>query len=243
MPTPCQVCAATERHPFAEREDSHFGTLTLWQCDQCDFVYLDPMPKAQALAALYDSDTGAGYFAKAERKFARSQRRIRRLNKYATTGRFLDVGCNGGFMVEAARRAGFEAVGIDPAPAPIDWARNHFPGNAFQRATLAEFSGSAPRPFSAIYCSEVIEHAPDCNQFVEALTGMMASAGVLYLTTPDLGHWRRPENLDDWDAFKPPEHCLYFSAANLVRLLERHGLTVVHRAWAFKPGVKVIARR
>ena len=146
MPTPCQVCAATERHPFAEREDSHFGTLTLWQCDQCDFVYLDPMPKAQALAALYDSDTGAGYFAKAERKFARSQRRIRRLNKYATTGRFLDVGCNGGFMVEAARRAGFEAVGIDPAPAPIDWARNHFPATPFSAGDVGGYMPVAVAP-------------------------------------------------------------------------------------------------
>ena len=242
MSTPCQICAATRRHPFAERDDPHFGKLTLWQCHECDFVYLDPMPSAPDLAAMYDSDTGAGYFAKADRKLARSLRRIRRLNKYAATGRFLDVGCNGGFMVEAARTTGFDSVGIDPDAASIDWATGRFRGNMFRRATLEEFAATNPDPFSAIYCSEVIEHAPDCNQFMNALTRMMGPGGILYLTTPDLDHWRRPENLDDWDAFKPPEHCLYFSAANLVRLLERHGLTIVHRAWAFKPGVKLIAR-
>ncbi|MBT3396569.1 MAG: class I SAM-dependent methyltransferase [Alphaproteobacteria bacterium] len=240
---PCQVCAATERHEFATRDHPHFGPMTLWQCAVCGFVYLDPMPSADALAAQYDSDTSDGYFAKADRKLARSKRRLRRLNKFATSGRFLDVGCNGGFMVEAARAAGFETIGIDPDPASIDWAQNKFPGNTFQRGTLEEFAGTSPEPFNAIYCSEVIEHVPDCNAFLDAITGMMTSGGVLYLTTPDLDHWRRPENLDAWDAFKPPEHCLYFSAANLIQLLEGHGLTLVHRAIAFKPGIKVIARK
>lgn len=241
--TTCQICAATECHPFATVRHPRFGQLTLWQCAVCGFVYLDPMPSADALAAQYDSNTSDGYFAKVARKLARSKRRLRRLNKFVTSGRLLDVGCNGGFMVEAARRAGFESVGIDPDPASIEWAQSKFPDNTFQRATLSDFAATKPDPFTAIYCSEVIEHAPDCNAFMDAVTGLMQSESVLYLTTPDLDHWRRPDDLDAWDAFKPPEHCLYFNAANLIQLLERHGLTVVHRAIAFKPGIKVIARK
>jgi 2-polyprenyl-3-methyl-5-hydroxy-6-metoxy-1,4-benzoquinol methylase len=241
--TACQVCAATERHPFSQRKHSHFAQMTLWQCAVCGFVYLDPMPSAEALTAQYDSDTSDGYFAKAAAKLARSKRRLLRLRKYATSGRFLDIGCNGGFMVEAARSAGFETVGIDPDPASIKWAQNKFPGSTFQRATLNDFAATKPEPFAAIYCSEVIEHTPDCNAFMDAVIGMMQSEGVLYLTTPDLGHWRRPDDLNAWDAFKPPEHCLYFSAANLIQLLERYGLTIVHRAIAFKPGIKIIARK
>ena len=173
--TACQICAATERHPFATHDHPNFGPLTLWQCAVCGFVYLDPIPSGDALAAQYDSDTGQGYFAKAGAKLARSKRRLRRLNKFATSGRFLDVGCNGGFMVEAARSAGFETVGIDPDPASIEWARAKFPGNTFQRATLKDFAATKPEPFNAIYCSEVIEHAPDCNAFMDAVTGMMLS--------------------------------------------------------------------
>jgi len=69
----------------------------------------------------------------------------------------------------------------------------------------------------------VIEHAPDPNAFVAALARLAAPGAVLYLTTPDLGHLMVPRNLAKWDAYCPPDHCLYFSRASLGRLLLRHG--------------------
>jgi SAM-dependent methyltransferase len=104
----------------------------------------------------------------------------------------------------------------------------------------ASFDGER---FDAIACSEVIEHAPDCNRFTRALADLLVPGGLLYLTTPDIGHWRRPRDLDRWDAFCPPSHCIYFSPGNLSRLLAKHGLTVAWRAWSLKPGIKLIARK
>ena len=71
----------------------------------------------------------------------------------------------------------------------------------------------------------------------------MAPGAVLYLTTPDISHWRRPRDLRAWVAFKPPMHCLYVSPGNLTLLLERHGLEVFKRRFAFKPGIKLFARK
>ena len=241
--TPCQVCRATLRRPFAEVAHPGFGSLHLWQCAECDFVYLDPMPPAEALAALYDSDTGAGYCARADAKLRRARGRIRQLSRHVTGDRFLDVGCNGGFMVEAARLAGLNAQGLDPDAASIGWAAQAFPACNFSVATLEDFAAREVGAFDALYCSEVIEHSPDCDAFAAALHRLSAPGAVLYLTTPDISHWRRPRNLDAWDAFKPPEHCLYFSPGNLALLLERHGFTILRRRPAFKPGIKILARR
>jgi 2-polyprenyl-3-methyl-5-hydroxy-6-metoxy-1,4-benzoquinol methylase len=55
-----------------------------------------------------------------------SRGRIRQLTKYARRGRFLDVGCNGGFMVEAPREAGFDAVGLDIDSVAIGYAQKHY---------------------------------------------------------------------------------------------------------------------
>jgi len=66
---------------------------------------------------------------------------------------------------------------------------------------------------------------------------------VLYLTTPDISHWRRPRDLTLWDGFCPPSHCIYFSPGNLTRLLVEHGFEVFRRFVAWKPGIKVLARR
>ena len=235
----CQVCGGADITVY-HRDAS----ATLYQCCACAFVFLHPIPDAAAQAALYAAHgIGARYFPKADRKLARARGRVRQLQRFAPGGRFLDAGCNGGFMGEAARLAGFRAVGVEPDEPSVAWARQHFPANPYFVATLEDFADSRRTdPFDAVYCSEVIEHAPDGNRFAAALARVVKPGGALYLTTPDILHWRRPK-LEQWDAYKPPEHCLYFGPRNLTMLLARHGLTVVHRAWAWKPGIRVIARR
>jgi 2-polyprenyl-6-hydroxyphenyl methylase/3-demethylubiquinone-9 3-methyltransferase len=96
--------------------------------------------------------------------------------------------------------------------------------------------------FDAAYCSEVIEHAPDPDRFAMALAAALAPGGLLYITTPDIDHWRRPRELARWDAWNPPSHCVYFNPKNLKLLLAKHGLTPVWRAISFKPGIKMIVR-
>ncbi len=195
------------------------------------------------IEALYTDayhEASSGYFSKPERKLARSRGRIRHLARYVSGGRFLDVGCNGGFMVEAAREVGFAATGIDLDPVSLDYARRHFPGSTYLHTTIEALEAE---PFDAIYCSEVIEHVPMVDRFVAALSALMRPGAILYLTTPDFGHWRRPKDLERWDAFCPPDHCLYFDPASLTRLLERHGLTVFRRRLALKPGIKLLARK
>lgn len=236
----CQVCAGA-RMALYHRD----ANAELFRCEECGFVFLHPIPDAATQASLYEqAGIGARYFPKAERKLQRAKQKMRQLQRVVARGRFLDAGCNGGFMVEAARRAGFDAHGVEPDPASVDWARQHFPANAFSVATLEEYvTGGAQRPFDLVYCSEVIEHAPDANRFAAALAAAVARGGYLYLTTPDITHWRRPRALAEWDGYKPPEHCLYFSPRTLRLLLERHGFTGVKTAWAWKPGIKVLARR
>ena len=235
----CQVCGGLGR-PYLE----HDG-MALRRCPTCGLVFMDPMPDARAIAALYtDAYRGAtgGYFAKVDSKMRRSRRRARWLARRARGRRFLDVGCNGGFMVEAMRERGFEGHGIDPDPVSIAWAREHYPANDFHIAAAEHFALEG-EPFDVVYCSEVIEHSPDINRFAAAIATLMTPGGVLFLTTPDIGHWRRPRNLTGWDGFDPPSHCIYFSRANLALLLAKHGLRVVHRRPAFKPGIKVLARK
>ena len=240
---PCQACGATERRLFIR----HQG-MELYECPACRLVYLDPMPSEGQIRALYDDvldGATTGYFAKVESKMRRSRRRIRQLKRHLPARgrlRFLDVGSSGGFMVEAAREAGFDAWGIDLDPTSVDWARAHYPQGRYFQGTIEAFDPGG-LAFDAVYCSEVIEHVADANSFINAITALMRPGGVLYLTTPDIGHRRRPRDITTWEAFCPPGHCLYFSPENLTLLLGRHGLDVFKRRLAFKPGIKLFARR
>ena len=97
--------------------------------------------------------------------------------------------------------------------------------------------------FDAVYCSEVIEHVPESRSFVAAIAGLMRPGAVLYITTPDISHWRRPKDLISWDGFSPPSHCVYFNPANLARLLAAHDLAVFKRFVSWKPVIKLLARK
>ena len=218
--------------------------MELFECAACGLVYLDPMPEPAALDQLYsDAYDGAseGYFRKVPQKMRRARGRMRQIAALVPRGRFLDVGCNGGFMVEAARERGFEAHGVDLDPVSIAWAKDHYPGGEFFAGRIEDYQTGAP--FDAVYCSEVIEHVHGANAFLAAIAARMRPGAVLYLTTPDISHWRRPRDITRWDGFCPPAHCLYFNPDNLTRLLDRHGLGVFRRLPAFKPGIKLLARR
>lgn len=242
----CPVCNGHDHTLFAEKAGHR-----IVRCSGCTFIFQAPLPGADETAALYDdayAGATAGYFGKIDKKMRRSRGRARRLRRLAAgpAARFLDIGASGGFMVEAARETGFDVQGIELDPKSVAYARQHYPACPIFHGTVEAFvrnEPSAAAGFEMIYCAEVIEHVPDVNAFVAAIALLLKPEGRLYLTTPDIGHWRRPRDIQRWDAFDPPSHCLYFDRNSLTRLLAKHGLRIVRRATAFKPGLKVLVAR
>lgn len=210
------------------------------------------MPGPEDFAELYgdaEAATFTGYFKKVDSKLRRARHRVTEIRRLLSPAngrqrRLLDIGCSGGFLVEAARRMGFEAVGVDPDPAAIEYAREHYPENAFVCGTIEDVSGDLIGDgFDAVYSSEVIEHLSDVRGFARRLNLALRPGGMLYITTPDISHWRRPKNVTQWDGYNPPWHCVYFSPKNLSRLLTAEGFNIVRRKFNLKPGIKILARR
>lgn len=237
----CPACASQDCRHYTTHK-----AIELFACGRCDTVFMFPMPTFEEVEEKYDDcydGATSGYFSKVGKKLKRSRGRMAFLSRFAKGGRFLDVGCNGGFMVEAAREHGFEAHGLDLDRVSIAYARETYPRNSYFHGSVEAFAEEERARFDLVYCSEVIEHVPDANSFVAAIAGLLRPRGLLFVTTPDISHWRRPHDLTNWDGFNPPAHCIYFNPKSLTALLARHGLTVVKRRFAFKPGIKLLARK
>lgn len=179
-----------------------------------------------------------GYRAKFASKMARSSRRAKRLRRRAPGDDFLDVGSNFGFMVEAAERAGFRAVGVEVNRTLVGAAREQFPGRRFVEGLLEEQAFGEPR-FDVVYCSEVIEHTADPRLFLTQIAAVMRPGGLLYLTTPHIREYRKR----GFTAMGAPDHKLYFNDANLRRLLQECGFATVRRQFTFFRGIKLYAWR
>jgi 2-polyprenyl-3-methyl-5-hydroxy-6-metoxy-1,4-benzoquinol methylase len=154
--------------------------------------------------------------------------------------RFLDVGCNIGCAVEGARRNGFVSTGLDLSDFALKIARNRFPQNRFIFGTID--AAETTTKYDLVYCTEVLEHVASPQDFLRSLASLVASGGILFLTTPDAGHVSLRGNTINWGQVKPPEHITLFTRSGL-----REALAPYFRSIWFwpnmKPGIHLIARR
>ncbi len=178
---------------------------------------------------------------KSASKIRRSARRIRRLIGMTRGKRFLDVGCNCGFAVKAALNAGLEAHGIDIDAAAVETARRSF-GPHFSALSIEDYAATGAKA-DIIHTSEVIEHVPFPDTFVEALRSILNPEGILFLTAPDGGHWNRPKDFATWRIVTPPSHIVYYTKRGLRQLFEKHGFTDIRFRFNLKPGIRMTARK
>ena len=236
----CRVCGAGAGTAFAHKDGYQFA-----RCGQCGFVYLDPMPTSETLAALYDGGGGgitAEAYPKAASRLRRARIRALRLHRHLGGRDALDIGCGGGFMVEAMRRVGARAVGLDINPAAIAYAERQYPKNRFFCEDVGAFEGR-DLAFDFVYSSEVIEHVPDAQRYMALLARITRPGGHVYITTPDIDHWRVPADVTRWDMFSPPAHVQFFNRHSLGLLFERHGFRPRRRFFKLKPGLQILAVR
>jgi len=234
----CPVCHGLEVTGLGEKNG-----FPLVLCRTCTQRFTDPMPAPEVIDAYY-----AQYWIN-HKNIKNGDRKIRKLKRILSPvlrrapGRdFLDIGCNTGFGVEAARRLGYRATGIDLSPEAIEIARDLYPENIFIAGRAQEFASSGLQ-YDAILCREVIEHMPEVHSFMGALARLMKIGGVLWLTTPDAGHFRVPRNFPEWKEVIPPEHICFYTFRSLKQLLGAYGIEIVSRKFLWKPSLRVLARR
>lgn len=103
--------------------------------------------------------------------------------------RVLDLGCGTGVMLTRPLAGrGFDVTGIDLDEVSIRQARRLNVAPALQN--LEYVTGRIEdqpwaRGFDAIVCSEVLEHVPDTDGFVQALLRCLRDDGILILTVPN----------------------------------------------------------
>ncbi len=214
-----------------------------WEvCADCGFVRVRADFSVEDATGHEGEAAASMYVADYERKFAskmrRTRRRAARMWRRRPGDRFLDVGSNYGFMVEAAARLGFAATGVEINPILVEIARKRFPGRDFREGALERQQLGDGR-FDCVYCSEVIEHTADPRAFVRSIARVMAPGGLLYLTTPHIREYRKRS----YRGMGAPGHKMYFTGANLERLLREAGFARVRHEFTFLRGIKVWAER
>ncbi len=214
---------------------------TLIDCQVCGFAHVLPLPDPEVLERAYRED----YYSQEKPDALAHQtedrawldlvhgERAELLAAHlggAEGKRILDVGCGGGFFLDACRRAGFAVHGVEPARQAAAHARDVL-GLAVTEGFLDEATAAGLPRFDAVHAAEVLEHLPDPAGMLRRIHGLLAPGGLLLVSLPNDANplqaaAERALALPPW-WLAPPHHLNYFTPASIAALLARQGFQVL----------------
>lgn len=237
----CPVCEGNVFISGFEIFDDRYGEPNLYQlahCNDCGHRSTAPRMRESDLSTLYGTyyprksiyvDDVTQEAAKLKRPFAGFMRwwsGTDNQGQYSVHSgeTMLDVGCGSGVSLLEAKALGATAFGIeaDPNVKPIASALGlniHF--GSLQDRPFPE------RCFDLIVLNQVIEHLPDPDLALQALSMRLTSNGRMVLVFPNVASFSRHLSGIRWINWHVPYHLHHFDRKHFERMAERCGLYIV----------------
>ena len=245
--TTCVLCSASlEANSRLIWQKDGFDIV---RCASCGLIFRADSPDEGALREIYDEHYFrddpqapdrhgyADYLADAPLHRANARRRLAFLSSLGShSGRLIDVGSAAGFFVDEARRAGWEASGVDVSEPMVFWARDELgvPGQA-----VAFSQAEVPDDLDVVTMWDYIEHSIDPRADLMKAAEHLHPGGLLALSTGDVGALTARLAGRRWHLLTPEHHNFFFDRKRLCRLLELTGFEIVdvkHRAAVYSGG-------
>lgn len=197
--------------------------FTLARCQDCGTaVTLEPAPPASHEAGAYRPGRPRLYGAARPLLELFDRRRLAFLRGHAPApGRLLDAGAGRGRFVMSARRAGYDAFGLEPTSRGADAAAELGVPVLHTSIETAEIETGS---LDAITLWHVLEHLDDPGPALDRLRSWLRPGGALLLGVPNLGSLQARVCPAGWYQLDVPRHRVHYTVAGLHRLLRAHGL-------------------
>jgi SAM-dependent methyltransferase len=222
-----QRFALPERSPLPSAYD-------VVACDDCSFVYADTPGRQQDYDRYYETfskyedpnvATGGGDSELDRQRLDVSAARLADELAARKDARILDIGCAGGGLLKALRQRGFaNLTGLDPSPGCVERVRAHgMTGVHGRLSNLLHLRDLGT--YDAIVLSHVLEHVVDVRQTMNALHGLIAAAGIVYVEAPDAARYVQHPFVPFY--YFDTEHINHFDTASLSNLAATSRFRVV----------------
>lgn len=193
-------------------------------CLRCGLVYASPMDSIEEIHNQYAQLEDELYIAEERGRRITARIILKKISKYKGGGRLLEVGCAAGFLLDEAKKIGWEVYGVEPSKWLVDFAEKKF--------KLKLVCGSiknavfSPNYFDVIVLADVLEHLVNPKEELERLRGMLKPGGILYISTPDINSFMSRMLKAKWWGIQKG-HLYYFSKRTLNNLLDVCGFKPV----------------
>ena len=197
----CKICG---REVNVTTEKNHCKIL---QCPACNFFFSEDHATPEYYDEKYWNEHDAGW--KDRQKESNLKIHLNGILHYNPKAKkLLDFGCGFGDFTEYLRKKGYNAYGCDT-----------FPGLPEKEYLSYDYIPWL-HLYDAITMIEVLEHLSDPLQALKDLRGAIQKKGTLHIQTQI---WNENKNIVEWWYCDPPNHCNYFTAQAMERILTLSG--------------------
>lgn len=256
----CELCGSLEHKTYLPKIYAHAGRdYDLAQCKSCGLVFVSPFPGLEDIAGFYDqkyfeSDFACGmleknYLESESTRVEEYREMLGFIQNHKQSGKLLEVGCAAGSFLYYAQRAGFQVQGVDISDWAVNTAKAQFKLEV-KKGRLMDLGLDAEN-YDVIFLSDLLEHEPEPNKFLNEVKRLLKKDGVVAIKVPVYvnSFYYRIVRMLPWSwtlgkldarllqALKvshhgpkfPPYHLYEYSPKTLSRLLENCGFKVVER--------------
>ncbi|MEW6203508.1 MAG: class I SAM-dependent methyltransferase [bacterium] len=225
----CNLCGSSEAKELMRKHQHR-----IVQCVRCGLVFVSPRLTAEYLKEkIYDSEyfsaaRGYGLTDHLGRGKMEIRRRaaaiIDRIEKKSPRGNLLDVGCAGGFFLDAARERGWNTKGVEISSFAAAFARENLKLDVFEgEVTNAPFPNAS---FDVVTLLDVIEHMPDPSASLRRIYDLIKPGCWLYVVTPNFDSIPRRILGANWGIITPEHHLYFFTAYTLRQMITNSGFKI-----------------
>jgi 2-polyprenyl-3-methyl-5-hydroxy-6-metoxy-1,4-benzoquinol methylase len=204
----------------------------LARCNGCGLVFTSPRYTEVYLQKMYEDryyEIDSSYLSaqllepsEDEYRLAKSLMKICACPRGSQTLRFLDIGCGGGFIVNAFQNAGWEAIGID-----LSWKAIIAGKSRGLDLHVAGVENAGLGKFDLVAAFHVLEHVYSPKKFLHHCTERLLKNGYMLIEVPDYGCRAVRKMRQNWPYLYPDKHLYQFTNKTLAQYLIQAKLDLI----------------
>ncbi len=230
--TNCPLCREKKRIVYCTARDNQNpnNEFSIAKCSNCGFLYLNPVPEREEIAAYYPS-----YYWIGEKKkfiervfpflFSASKEKARYVKKYKREGSILDVGCAEGFFLNHMKKQGWDVTGVDFSEQAISYGKKHL-GLDLYIGEVAMLERKIKKKFDVVTLWATLEHVYDPLETIEAAKKLLTEDGILIFAVPNIASIQAKIFGKYWLHLDVPRHLCFFTPETAKLLCNKTGLTI-----------------
>jgi 2-polyprenyl-3-methyl-5-hydroxy-6-metoxy-1,4-benzoquinol methylase len=231
---PCDCCGGLKWEYRLSENGFDLGC-----CTDCGLLYLSEVPLQKGQAA----EVKGGHFAsnrKTTRLKAFREAELSRRGKFqffcslvqksAPPGKWMDIGCGAGALIEVAMELGIDIEGVEPMSDRRELAIRLTGAVVHDRQI--EFLDIMPASFAAVTLTDVFSHLSSPMATLSNIHRILQPGGILLLYTSEIGAGVAKHHHYSWDL---GDHRYYLGEHTIERYADKIGFEVIFREKKWAP--------